>query len=478
MAIHSTQQEVSNYAACIAAVNNDGLAIRSLFEKGVDVDAMNSKIGATPLHLAAQRGAMNALKMLIGLNVSVDRLDKTGATAFCVAAAQGQACALEFLASAGANVDASDSEGLTSLHEACNNGDLETVRILLDLKASVNIQANLSSGATPLHIAASGGGLQKDNLYELLGVCSSATEREITKAYHKFALQLHPDKQRKVVGQTDKIVGHSDEVKMREEWFVRITNAYKILGDKDSRLKYDNSYLNICEVLLEKGANPLIKMKNGLLPGDVSVQCRKWGLASLLYDHFNSNLLPGSFTDENSQHLNPRTFKHGRTLLHLAVAFGDCVAVKQILQTSASDVDQRMSFMKKLLYSKDVTNSTPLLLAASAGNTVITKLLLEKQKSLILCHNDEDKIVQSDNEDKIVQSDIAYIDIPDSSGQTPLHAATCSGIATCVELLIQFGANLVAKDNSCHSAFDYSKQLGFLECENILHKALVRLGVP
>jgi len=58
--------------------------------------------------------------------------------------------------------------------------------------------------------------------YKVLGVTSSATEKEITKAYRKLAKQHHPDTN-----------------PGSEEKFKEISVAYDVLGDADKRKEYD-----------------------------------------------------------------------------------------------------------------------------------------------------------------------------------------------------------------------------------------------
>ena len=60
--------------------------------------------------------------------------------------------------------------------------------------------------------------------YELLGLHSSASDKEIRTAYRKLALQHHPDKNKDPAS---------------EEVFKELTSAYAVLSDKVSRQEYD-----------------------------------------------------------------------------------------------------------------------------------------------------------------------------------------------------------------------------------------------
>src|ERR1700733_15250257 len=58
--------------------------------------------------------------------------------------------------------------------------------------------------------------------YKVLGVVTTATDKEITRAYRKLAKQYHPDAN-----------------PGSEERFKEISAAYDVLGDADKRKEYD-----------------------------------------------------------------------------------------------------------------------------------------------------------------------------------------------------------------------------------------------
>lgn len=71
--------------------------------------------------------------------------------------------------------------------------------------------------------------LWEEDLYELLGVSPEAEAGEIKKAYKKLAVELHPDR------------FPDDEAKRADatERFGKITNAYNVLKDEESKAEYD-----------------------------------------------------------------------------------------------------------------------------------------------------------------------------------------------------------------------------------------------
>ncbi|KAG9342242.1 hypothetical protein JZ751_016744 [Albula glossodonta] len=66
--------------------------------------------------------------------------------------------------------------------------------------------------------------LAKKDYYDILGVSKDATERQIKKAFHKLAMQYHPDKNK----------SPDAEAKFRE-----VAEAYETLSDEKRRREYD-----------------------------------------------------------------------------------------------------------------------------------------------------------------------------------------------------------------------------------------------
>lgn len=63
--------------------------------------------------------------------------------------------------------------------------------------------------------------------YEILGINKNASESEIKKAYRKLALKYHPDK------------APEDKKQEYEKKFKEVSEAYRVLSDKEKRTQYD-----------------------------------------------------------------------------------------------------------------------------------------------------------------------------------------------------------------------------------------------
>jgi ankyrin repeat protein len=129
----------------------------------VDLQSPASRGGRTALMMAAERGHVELLKILVKApaRASLELLSsKTGATALMLAAMRGQAGAVEVLAKAGANVNArGDSEAMyeaTALYLAAQGKRTDVAKVLLRHGAEVDPTLRQIE-VTPLFMAAERG---------------------------------------------------------------------------------------------------------------------------------------------------------------------------------------------------------------------------------------------------------------------------------------------------------------------------------
>ncbi|MEW6543942.1 MAG: ankyrin repeat domain-containing protein [Nitrospirota bacterium] len=135
---------------------------------------------ASPLHTAAERGDVQAVRTLLDQGAQVNEEGDPGdkwlhATALHWAAARGHLQVMELLLDRGADVNFRIAHDQTPLHWASGAGQLKAVQLLLDRGADVN--AKNAYGDTALHDAAKHGHAQVVRLLLERGAMAGDTNR-------------------------------------------------------------------------------------------------------------------------------------------------------------------------------------------------------------------------------------------------------------------------------------------------------------
>jgi len=110
--------------------------------------------GRTPLLIAALNDQADAIRVLVGAGANLERADFIGRSPLACAVARRAFDAAEELLKSGANLHWRDKEGYGLLHLAVLDGDIPTVRWILDKGANAN-DVEPATGATPLMLACS-----------------------------------------------------------------------------------------------------------------------------------------------------------------------------------------------------------------------------------------------------------------------------------------------------------------------------------
>ena len=125
----------------LAALRGHLEAMRTLIANGADIDLTNDK-GATVAHVAASAGQTEALRLAIAEGVDVRGTVPyvNHATALHFAATAGNAAAVEMLIEAGAAVGALDKRRQTPLHYAATKGREAAAMALVDAGAPLGLK--------------------------------------------------------------------------------------------------------------------------------------------------------------------------------------------------------------------------------------------------------------------------------------------------------------------------------------------------
>jgi uncharacterized protein len=137
------------------AMVGDTTAIRAMLAQRADVNASQAD-GATALHWAVYRNDLALAKLLIEAGANVKAANRDGATPLSLAATAGSAELIATLISAGADPNEKLPFGKTALMLAARNGNPAALTVLLEHGADANAKEDLR-GTTPLMWAADEG---------------------------------------------------------------------------------------------------------------------------------------------------------------------------------------------------------------------------------------------------------------------------------------------------------------------------------
>jgi uncharacterized protein len=144
---------------CKAAGKGDLAKVRTLIERGVDVNSRpvlgkdnGVEISGTPLLAATAEDKIEVVKYLLDKGANVNIPNGNGDTALIFAAQRGNLPLAGLLINAGAEINVEERHGITPLMWAALGGHLEVMRKLFENGANINARDGL--GNNPLMFAA------------------------------------------------------------------------------------------------------------------------------------------------------------------------------------------------------------------------------------------------------------------------------------------------------------------------------------
>jgi ankyrin repeat protein len=435
-----------------AAMQKNTQRVRALLQQKADVNIPQTD-GTTALHWAVRWDDLEMADWLILAGASAQTANRDGATPMFLAAMNGSARMIETLLKA--RVDPNTpvlSRGETALMMASRTGKLDAVRILIDHGANVNAIENLR-GTNALMWAAEQG------------------HSEIVK----FLIEKGAD-----INAQSAVI---KPIRRNGLGFARLAPGAEPNGDPMGGLTAllfatREGSLETVRVLVAAGADVRHAAVDGSSPLLVAIQNGHYDIARFLLDH-------GS--DPNQPNLK------GWSPLYLSVANRNALTtavpapsnegsldfIKLLLDRGANPnvqtkVHDEVHQANTSLWLKE-TGSTPLLRATLCGDLTVVRLLLEHgaDPSIRTFDNTTPLMVaagvgwaegftfQYSEEQtldlvKFLLDKSARVNDANDSGITALHGAAYKGANKVVQLLVDRGADLAAKDKGEDYGFGVS----------------------
>jgi len=138
-----------------ATLSGTEQVVAALTESGAAVNACDTLVRRTALHLAAMRSHMQVMRYLINHDADVNMTDMDGTSVLHFATLNSNDDMVNLLIEARAQIGASDQHGMTPLHDAAlASSDSGVLPIRSLIEASAQVGQTDMFGRTALHFAA------------------------------------------------------------------------------------------------------------------------------------------------------------------------------------------------------------------------------------------------------------------------------------------------------------------------------------
>ena len=419
-----------------AAKKGDMRAVRALLKQQVDVNA-RARDGATALHWAAHRDAVDIADALIGAGADVRVASRYGVTPLSLAATNGKATMIERLLEAGADANTALPGGETALMTAARTGKVDAIKVLLAYGAAANARET-TRGQTALMWAA------------------SSNNAAAIKVLVQGGAEIHA-----------RSTGPSAKVASAEPVYGVRRGPERVDSFTPLLFAVRRGQIDAVRALLEAGANVNDAAPDGTSALVVGIINAHWELAALLLD----------------QGADPNADAQGRTALH-QVARSRSLNQNRHPHPESSGNLSSLDLAKKLIEHGANVNArmtkkfvdgyrgrfvqigaTPLLLAAKGVDHELMRLLVANRADPTLTTELNSTLVMltagleimfpgedsGTDEDALEAFKVALelggdVNAVNNNGDTALHGAAFRGATSIVQLLVDNGAKLDARN--------------------------------
>uniref|UniRef100_A0A668AB57 Ankyrin repeat domain 52 n=1 Tax=Myripristis murdjan TaxID=586833 RepID=A0A668AB57_9TELE len=423
-----------------AAANGNSQCTIALVRAGAEVNELDLT-GCSPLHYAAASHTFRGcLEYLLDNGSNPTLKNGKGYSAVHYAAAYGNKQHLELVSSfydfPGIDCANSVNVPVSPLHLAAYNGHCEALRLLSETLVSLDVRD--IEGRTALHLAAQRGFTQCVEV--LLKHQASCTLKDYK---HKWT-PLHTAA---AEGQMDCLL-----ILVNRKEMADIIDSTDDQGQTALMLAALGSHTDCVHILLEKGAQADAADRKGRTALHRAAMVGSEDCICALLEHGASALCRDS---------------QGRTPMHLAASCGHTELLRSLLN-AATQADSLDSML-------DYSGYTPTHWAAYHGHERCLDILLEKKLfsvqegnpftplhcALINGHDGAAELLG-----KTVGTQM--VNIRDTKGRTPLHAAAYSENVAGLQLVLAQGAEVNAVDHSGRSALMVAAENGLATVVQVL----------
>ncbi len=418
-----------------AVMNKNHDALRDLLQKKADVNAAQAD-GATALHWAVRYEDLDTVDLLVRAGANVNAANRDGATAMYLACINGNPAMVEKLLKAG--VDGNGSFLMhqeTPLMEAARTGNLEVVKLLVDHGAKVDARETLRQ-TTALMWAAEQD--HADVVRYLAAHGADVNAQSVVNEPKKRYGVNYKGTEARSGGLTAVVLASREGALASLEALVEAkADVNKRTGDGSTGMivAIQNGHYDVARYLLEHGADPNIANEKGWNPLYLAVKHRNietgtipvpnanqaFDFIKMLLEHgANPNLRLKSNTEIRNGQRATWLAEAGATPFLRAALCGDVEAMKLLLAYGA---DPGIS-------TDDHT--TPLMAAAGVGYS----------DGFIHDRSVEETVDAM----KLILDLGADVNAANDQGLTALHGAAHKAALEEIQLLVDRGGNLAAKD--------------------------------
>jgi ankyrin repeat protein len=217
-------------------------------------------LGGTPLHYAADAGNRTITELLLAYRADVNAKDNDNRTPLHLAVEKRYAIVVKTLIAAGADPNSTDRLRRTALHWAVITGNQSIAGLLIDANAEIGVRDHI--GLTPLHLAASRS-LEMSKLLLSRGADIDARSHDKQTPLHQAAIS----------GPTEVITLLLNPRRFALETKAADVNAREERGMTPLHyaLIRETEEYDAVKLLLDHGANPLLKNNDGHSPYDYAL---------------------------------------------------------------------------------------------------------------------------------------------------------------------------------------------------------------